>query len=113
DENGFRVLQEAYQLSRGLQDPSARAQASCALGLSLNMQGQNGRAESLIQEGLHELPNDPQFALDRVFCLLNSLGISGKSDSQQVLAQAQSAQRVLNDAPFASSYLRMTVSIAL
>src|SRR5262249_11620471 len=68
-EKSLRVLQQAYQLSRGLKNPSARAQASCALALPVHRQGegQYARAESLIQDGLRELPNDSQFALDRVF----------------------------------------------
>jgi eukaryotic-like serine/threonine-protein kinase len=113
DEKALRVLQEAYELSRGLKDPSARARASCALGESLDAKGEYARAESLIQEGMRELPNDPQFATDRVFCLLIGAGTDAKGDAQKVLARTQSAERALNNAPIESNYLRMRVLTAL
>lgn len=113
EDKGARILQEAYQLSRGLQDVSARAKASCALAESLNFKGQYSRAESLFEEGLRELPNDPEFTLDRVFCLLKGAGTSGKGDAGKVLARTQAAERALKDLPFESNYLRMNVLIAL
>jgi len=113
EDKGARVLQEAYQMSRGLKDASARARASCALAESLNFEGQYTRAESLFEEGLRELPRDPEFTLDRVFCLLNGAGTSGKGDAGKVLARTQAAERALKDLPFESNYLRMKVMIAL
>jgi len=111
--NGLRVLQKAYQLSRGLQDPSARAKASCALSQSLSVDGQYARAESLFQEGLRELPNDPLYSLDRGFCLLNGGGLLGKGEAQEGLARTQSAAQALKNAPFESDYQRMIVLTAL
>lgn len=112
---GLRVLQKAYQLSRGLQDPSTRAKASCALSQSLNVDGQYARAESLFQEGLRELPSDPLYSLDRAFCLLNGggLGLAGKGEAQESLARTQSAEQALKNAPLASDYQRMIVLVAL
>ena len=69
DANARRVLEQAYQLSRLVTDVSTRAQASCALGSVISRGGDPKRAETLIQEGLRELPDEPQFVLDRIFCL--------------------------------------------
>ena len=70
DAKARRVLEQAYKLSRGLRERSTRARASCALASTLARAGERQRAETLIQEGLRELPDQPQFMLDRVFCLL-------------------------------------------
>ena len=57
--NANRVLEEAYNLSRDLTDRSARAEASCAWASSLARAGEAQKAESLYQEGMRELPQDP------------------------------------------------------
>jgi len=110
-EKALPTLQEAYQLSRGLQDPSARAQASCALALPLDHQrSEHARAESLIQEGLRELPNDPEFELDRASCLLNGSDVVGwTGDFREALARTQSAERIVNNSSFASDHLKLNV----
>jgi tetratricopeptide (TPR) repeat protein len=90
-----------------------RARASCALAESLDLAGQHARAESLTQEGLREINDDPQFSADRVFCLLNRVGLDFNGFGQESVARAQSAYAVLNKAPFASSYLRLTVMMEL
>jgi serine/threonine protein kinase len=108
------VLQEAYQLSRSLGDPSVRAKASCALAAPLSRQAP-ARAESLIREGLHELPDEPQFALDRVFCFTQAQDALGGANvnAQEALAMAQSAARILDGSPLASNYLRLYASLQL
>lgn len=108
------VLQEAYQLSRSLGDPSVRAKASCALAAPLSRQAP-ARAESLIREGLHELPDEPQFALTRVFCFIQAQDALGGANvnAQEALAMAQSAARILDGSPFKSNYLRLYVSLLL
>ena len=109
-EKALPILQEAYQLSRELRDPSARARASCALALPLYRLSEHARAESLIQEGLGELPNDAEFALERVSCLLNGSDVVGwTGDMREALARDESAERIVNNSSFASDYLKLNV----
>ncbi len=107
---GRPLLEEAYQLSRSISDPSTRAQASCALGAVLGRGDQLPRAEPLIQEGLRELPNEPQFAMDRMFCLLRSNEIARDSDDTNLaIARVQEAQRVIKQSPLDSDLLEFEV----
>lgn len=103
-----RLLLQAYQLSRGLQEPSIRAKASCALAVAFA--GEPERAQSLIQEGLHDLPNDPQFALDRVFCFLQGSTVATANRKlQDALALDQAAERTMDNSLFRSDYLKTQV----
>jgi eukaryotic-like serine/threonine-protein kinase len=113
NDKASHVLQQAYQLSRGIADPSVRSKASCAFAESLNSDGQYARAETLFQEGLGGLPDEPLFAFDRVFCLLAGGGTLGQGDAQRTLARALSAEQALKNAPFESNFLRMNVEISL
>jgi len=91
-----RVLQQAYDLSRGLEDPSVRAQASCELGWALNVSGETARADSLVEEGLNQLPAQPQFAPVRVRCLLHGADIEYRSGNAKLqLARALAAEQAL------------------
>src|SRR5262249_34814264 len=64
-----RLMEQAARLARTSPDPSTRARASCALGEAIGLTDNDfSTAESLIQAGLHEIP-DARFALDRVDCL--------------------------------------------
>ena len=67
---GRVLVEEAYQITRGLSDQSIRARASCALADCLSQGEDLVRAEALFQEGLRDLPDDPRYALDRVACLI-------------------------------------------
>ena len=66
-----RILEQAYESSRGLSDPSLRAGASCTLGATLARDEELTQSEALYQQGLRELPKGPQFTLERVDCLHN------------------------------------------
>jgi serine/threonine protein kinase len=103
------VLQEAYQLSRSLAERSTRAKASCALGSNLARASEPpGAAEALVQEGLRELPVTPQFALDRVFCLLRGSEVARHHGaSQEAIARTEEAQRLLQQLPFPSELLEL------
>ena len=108
------ILQKAYQLSRSLQDHSARAQASCSLANALIRQSleesHSTQAEALIQEGLNELPDEPQFTTDRISCLLSGSAVADwGGDTRVALARAESAERVLDQSVFGSDYERLNV----
>ncbi|HTT24879.1 MAG TPA: serine/threonine-protein kinase [Candidatus Sulfotelmatobacter sp.] len=108
------VIEEAYRLSRALADHSTRAQASCAMGHVLSQSDDTKRAEPLIQEGLGELTDEPQYALDRVSCLLHGSSVARNTgDVQQGIARVEEAQRTLQKAPFDPEMRRLRVSMDL
>jgi eukaryotic-like serine/threonine-protein kinase len=108
-----RLLEQAYQLSRGFSDPSLRAQASCAFANVLPHRDLS-RAEALVQEGLRELSGEAQFTLDRVSCLLTgSLIARDRSDPYEALARSQSAQHLLAESPLRSETLKLRGLIIL
>ena len=109
-----RILEEAYQLSRGLPEPSTRAKAACALGGMLSRGDQLPRAESFIQEGLKELPDESQFALDRVFCLLEGATVSRANGAAlESISRLQLAQQLLKQAPLHSEMLDVQAAMYL
>jgi serine/threonine protein kinase len=108
------ILEHAYQLSRQSTDPDIRASASCALGSELSQDVNLARAEALIQEGLRELPDDPQYAFDRITCL----GYGGEISLQQgdigeAVHRMEMARRILRASPFDSDALEMGNSLNL
>ncbi len=100
--SGLRILTQAYGLSRTVAEPSARAQAACALANSLADESSNDpRSKALIEEGLRELPDAPEFALDRAFCLTRAKQVaSNAADMQLAIRRSQEAIEVLKQVPF-------------
>jgi eukaryotic-like serine/threonine-protein kinase len=99
--SGMRILNEAYTRSRRLSDPSARAQAACTLGAALSDESSSPRGEALIQESLRQLPDTPEFALDRAFCLEWGSEVAKKAaDMELGLQRAQEAVGALKQVPF-------------
>jgi tetratricopeptide (TPR) repeat protein len=103
-----RVLEEAYKLSRTLPDRSIRARAACTLAVALALSEEVSLAETRYQEGLRQIPEGPQFALDRVECLRSGSEVAQQTgDSQQGIARAQRAQQVLMHSRFDSDVLEL------
>jgi eukaryotic-like serine/threonine-protein kinase len=99
--SGMRVLNQAYALSRALSEPSARARAACALGNALANEKSTPRSEALIAEGLRELPEAPEFALDRASCLERAQQVaSNAGDGRLAVQRSQQALEVLKQVPF-------------
>jgi eukaryotic-like serine/threonine-protein kinase len=97
------LLERAYRLSRTMSDPSTRSKASCAMASLLADIGELPRAEALLQEGLNELPDAPQYTLDREFCLLRGAEIAGhRGDANDEIARVQAAQDLLDSSVFRS-----------
>jgi len=114
DAKARRVLEAAYKLSRPLKEPIARAEASCSLAGALARDGELDRAESLIQEGLRELPAGSQYDVDRIFCLRRGSEVAQeRGDAQQGLARMQAVQRILKQSPFDSENLQLHTSVEL
>jgi serine/threonine protein kinase len=109
-----RLLQEAYQLSRGVTDAGARAKAACALAGEVSYGADAARSEALVREGLAALPQQPEFALDRVFCLQIGGAVSRASGAAaEAIARLQLAQQVLNESPIPSWRLDFLTSLDL
>jgi eukaryotic-like serine/threonine-protein kinase len=109
---GRVLVEKAYQLTRGLSDPSIRARASCALADCLSQDDDLPRAEALIQEGLHVLPDDPRYAMDRVTCLRTGSEVARQAGRvQEGVARIQAAQRIVQQSPLATDILKMRTSL--
>jgi len=99
---GRQILEQAYQLARGIDDPSARARASCAYGNALANESNSARANELIEEGLRELPDSAEFGLDRAFCLGRGKQVAMNSgDAELAVRRSEATLQALSDVPFA------------
>jgi tetratricopeptide (TPR) repeat protein len=101
DNAALKYLGDAYQISRDVADPSIRASATCAFAGTLANHDSSARPEALFEEGLKDLPDDAEFALDRSFCWMNGNKIAtAHGDTSLSIARTQTAIRVLADVPF-------------
>jgi serine/threonine protein kinase len=109
-----KTLERAYQLSGQFTDPAVRAMAACVLGMELSRDEDLARGEVLIQEGLRELPNAPEYALDRANCLrYGSEASREKGESSEAVHRMETAQRILRASPLDSDTFEVTYSIDL
>jgi eukaryotic-like serine/threonine-protein kinase len=87
------VLARAYPLARGAEDHSLRARAACMYGRALATGDERARTDSLLDEGLAALPDEPRFARDRVECLLEaSIAARKLGEVDTAVARAEAAQ---------------------
>jgi serine/threonine-protein kinase len=108
------ILEEAYQLSRGLADASTRGRAACALAQTLSRTGDFSRANSLLHEGLSVVPTEPIHALDRIFCLERGSEIAKNGgNSREAIARAQAAKSLLKQLPVHSEIAELNTLITL
>lgn len=109
-----RLLEDGYEFSRGISNPSIRASADCGLGQVLSRTSDTSRAEALFREGLAELPNDSMYLPDRVECLLRGSEIAlNNGRNADALARAQSAELLLRQSPLHSDSLDLDADIVL
>jgi serine/threonine-protein kinase len=114
NEKSLQVLQQAYDLSRGMADTSVRARASCALAWAIQRQGRHARAESLVEEGLRELPNERLSALDQVYCYVHASDVAAEAGlAQKAIEYARLAEQSLNLWPYQPGTFRLAVLSAL
>ncbi len=90
DDKAREILGRAYSASRQLQDRSTRARAACGYGDALARTGDRARAEARLREGLAEVSDESQYALDRIACLL-----SGSSAARILGEPATGVQRAV------------------
>ncbi len=101
-------------MSRTLPDHATRARAACALATAIGRTGDHGRAEALLREGMADLQDEPQFASDRIACLLDgSLVARDATDAALAIERAQEAQALLPRLRYRSTVLEMRVDMDL
>jgi len=108
------LMEEAYRISRGMTDHSARAKASCGLAAALSRVGEVSAAEPLVREGLKELPAEAQYVPDRIFCLVRGTDVaSQRGASDEAIARAEAAQQLVQQWPQRSDMVEFRVSMNL
>jgi len=101
DKAALKYLGDAYQISRGVADPSVRARAACAFAGTLAKLDNSARSEVLFEEGLKGLPDNEEFALDRSFCWMNGNRIAmDHGDTALAIERTQTEIRALAEVPF-------------
>ncbi len=100
NKSALRVLNQAYQLSRNLNDPSVRGKASCVLAGAMVPVGELSHAEVLFEEGLRELGNARQFSSDRSLCLLSGSEVAYRNgNAQEAIVRARASEQAIQDSP--------------
>jgi eukaryotic-like serine/threonine-protein kinase len=114
DNEARRLLGRAYEMSRQIPDRTTRARAACALAPPVGRAGDRERAEALLREGMADLPDEPQFALDRISCLLDGSVVARRAtDAARAIERAQAAQALLPLLRYPSTVLEMYVVMNL
>jgi len=107
-----RLLSEAYDLSRGTPEHDTAARAACALASSLAKADEMDRAEGLFREGLDQLPDEPQFVLSRVYCLLRGSEVSRCAErADEAVMRVEEAARLLRESAQSSALLSLRVEM--
>jgi serine/threonine-protein kinase len=114
DAEARRLLGRAYDMARKLPDRTTRARAACAYASALGIAGAREHAETIWREGMAELPEEPQFASDRISCLLFGSQVARDADDPaEGIARAQEAQGLLPQLRYPSTFLEMRVRMDL
>jgi eukaryotic-like serine/threonine-protein kinase len=109
-----RILGQAFEMSRKLSDRSTRARAACALAGAAGLAGEGERAETLLREALAELPEEPQYALDRINCLLRgSVAARFAGNPVAGVERAEAARKLFAQLRFPSTVLEMRLWLEL
>lgn len=108
------VLEQAYRLSQQSANPAVRAKGACSLAYALSRDEDLTKADALIQEGLRELPGDPEYALDRNVCLRQGSQVSlEKGETSEAVRRMEMARQVLRESKFDSDEYEMGTSLDL
>ena len=114
DDEARRLLGRAYEMSRVLPDRTTRARAACALAPAIGRTGDRVRAEALLREGMADLPDEPQFAVERIGCLLDgSLVARDATDATRAIERARAAEALLPQLRYPSAVLELRVDMDL
>ena len=109
-----RVLAAAYAIAGSIEDPGAKARSACALGSATAKFGDAERAAALVEEGLAQLPEQPQYTLARVFCHLRAAENAREfDDSAAAVARAELADQLVTASSIGTPLLRLRVLLDL
>jgi len=109
-----RLLTEAYDLSRGTPERDTAARAACSLASTLGRTDEMDRAEGLFREGLDQLPDEPQFVLSRVYCLLRGSEVSRIAErADEAVSRVEEAARLLRESGQGSALLALRADMDL
>jgi serine/threonine-protein kinase len=109
-----RVLEAAYQLTRGLQNAALRGRASCALANIVARDEQVDRGESLYQEGMRELGGEPRFALEHSQCLRAGAEVArARGDGAAGIERARASLDELKASPLRTDVDEMNAELDL
>jgi len=110
----MRLLTEAYDLSRGTPERDTTARAACALASTLARAEEVDRAESLFREAMDQLPDEPQFVLSRVYCLLRGSEVSRIAErADEAVTRVEAAARMLRESAQGSALLALRAEMDL
>jgi tetratricopeptide (TPR) repeat protein len=115
DAEARRLLGRAYDIARALPDRTTRGRAACAFASALGLAGAREHAETTLwREGMAELPDEPQFASDRISCLLAGSQVARDADDPaEGVARAREAETLLPRLQYPSTFLEMRVRMDL
>jgi len=114
ENDALRLLTQAYELSRTQGDPATHARAACSLASTVSRTSGGDRAEALFREAMALLPDQPQYALDRISCLVDGSSIARENyDAVGSVARAQQAQALLPQLRYRSAAVELQVLMEL
>jgi serine/threonine-protein kinase len=107
-----KLLSVAYERTRAVEDVTLRARAACSLAQAMARAGEIERAEALIAEGLAQLPEEPLYALPRIYCLRlgGDVESEGSHDAERALEHRLAAQRLLRESGQGSALLEVRLA---
>lgn len=108
------VLQRASEIANRTGDPLIKARAACPLALMQVFNDETAAAEAMITHALGELPDEPQFALQRAECLIHYSGFGVvTAEAEPMIERAQRALAILDQAHAATQVKRVEAKLNL
>ena len=112
--DALRLLTQAYDIARTQTDPTTHARAACNLASAVARGTGGERAEALFREGMSLLPDEPQYALDRIQCLQDGSIVANEAyRAEEGLARARQAHAILPQLRYRSAALELNVLMDL
>jgi serine/threonine-protein kinase len=114
DATSLKLLEHAYQLSHEVSDPAARARGACELAYVISKRGSSPRIEALLSEGLNQLPDDADFALDRGFCLARGSDVASNMGQWDLaIRRARDDIGAIKQVPFEHAMAQLNAEMLL
>ncbi|HEY1325447.1 MAG TPA: protein kinase [Casimicrobiaceae bacterium] len=114
DDKAREVLGRAYEASQRTSDASVRAQAACAYAEAVAAGTDTARAEAILRDALAELPQEPQFDLDRMACYWRGSALAAMADNEaDAIRRAEIARDIYERLPYPSRTWDLHIMIAL